>query len=119
MVNTISVETAASWPRVCVRLASSIPYADTANAVTAVITRNPGICVNRSSLKISHAHRNIRVSCAKASIAEYVILPRSRVVIVTRAESTRSSAPLSDSSSRLAPAAPEVNSRNITPTPAA
>ena len=114
-----SVERAPNCARLRQMLASKMPKAATATALETPITINPGMCDQRSSRNTAHPQRNISTSCAKASNELKVSLPSISVVMVTRELSTRSSVPLSVSSSK-APAAPlAVKSRNITPIAAA
>ena len=119
MIRINNVDSAPNCARVWHMLASSIPNAATANAVHNPITANPGRWLKKSSLNAAHPHRNIATSCTNASSVLNNSFPASSLVIVTRVLSTRSSVPLSASSSS-APADPlAVNIRNITPIAAA
>ncbi len=62
IIRITSVESGPSCARVWHRLASNMPKAPTAKAVERPMTENPSMCGTKSSLKTSHAHRNISTS---------------------------------------------------------
>ena len=119
MISISSVESAPSCARVWHALASSMPNAATAKAVHKPITTKPGDVAEEVELEHRPCPQKHHHQLQKASSVLNASFPASSLVMVTRELSTRSSVPLSASSSSD-PAEPlAVNSRNITPIAAA